>query len=889
NLETIIFADGTTEIPAGAARDCKNLKNVIIPEGVTSIGYRAFIHDSSLESIVLPSTIKSIGSDAFNDCKNLKIIHIPKKTLSIASDSFSSSNNVTIYGYENSYAQTYALDNDIPFVVLDDEEEETGNGFNLKNNGHCIINAASSFSYDSWTNWFGIAGYKIPLERYQEVFGKKYTKHIYQQNISAWGGNCFGMSTSSVLFYKGKLTTTDYTHDVSTLTAGGYDDMTSSDGQYYLRLKNNSELTKLIERYQIWQGSNEFYRSYAKDVLNYNIDTSAETFTNIVSKIKTTREPFLVLVHWKSGGKNVGHALVVDSSRTPTDIGDGWVRIYLYDPNNPYYEYFDGKTPDSSYLQAENRYLDVNTTNGKWKMAAMVNGNGNSTTSIGYDASGNKITGSSIVFVDANDYPIDFNTKATFTSPDDSTSISYASDNFEVYDANSKLVYKMTNGENTYINTDKVSEYVDYAYIEGMDTGFANGKLILNKGTYTVNVNKGAVAYMSDGDYAGIVANGKTTVKNSGSTTLSVQSDSSTDVNVVIEDAAASNYTSIDTTLLVDDSGCEISLDGSKLNIQTEDEQKIDVAVITYENETEMTNISSADISDLDVTNISVTGILLNKSTLSMKVGESFDFVAAVLPSDAIAYKLNWSSSDTNVATVSADGKVKALAAGTSNISVSVNGVTATCVVTVTSGNTDNGNADSNGNNGNKNDSNTSSDQNSQPVTSDMFVKSGDKLSKGKVTYKVINAENNTVEYFKTKSMSTKISIPATVKLNGITYRVTKISDNALKGHVKLKTLIIGKNVVTIGKNAFGGCKALKSITISSKITKIGANAFKGCKKLKMITVKSTKLTKNGLKNALKGSSVTTIKLAGTAKKKYKKYVKYFAKSNCGRKVYIKK
>lgn len=53
-----------------------------------------------------------------------------------------------------------------------------------------------------------------------------------------------------------------------------------------------------------------------------------------------------------------------------------------------------------------------------------------------------------------------------------------------------------------------------------------------------------------------------------------------------------------------------------------------------------------------------------------------------------------------NVATVSADEKVKAVAAGTSNISVGVNGVTTTCVVTVTGGNADHGNADSNGNNG---------------------------------------------------------------------------------------------------------------------------------------------------------------------------------------------
>lgn len=179
--------------------------------------------------------------------------------------------------------------------------------------------------------------------------------------------------------------------------------------------------------------------------------------------------------------------------------------------------------------------------------------------------------------------------------------------------------------------------------------------------------------------------------------------------------------------------------------------------------------------------------------------------------------------------------------------------------------------------------------KNNKPNVNLKKVKIGDRVSIGRVTYKITNLKKKTVEYFKTKSTSAKISIPATVKLNGITFKVTRISDNAFKNRVKLKTLIIGKNVITIGENAFCGCQALKTFTISSKITKIGANAFKGCRKLKTITIKSTKLTKNGLKNALKGSSVTTIKLTEASKKKYKRYVKYFTKSNCGKNVQIKK
>ena len=49
---------------------------------------------------------------------------------------------------------------------------------------------------------------------------------------------------------------------------------------------------------------------------------------------------------------------------------------------------------------------------------------------------------------------------------------------------------------------------------------------------------------------------------------------------------------------------------------------------------------------------------------------------------------------------------------------------------------------------------------------------------------------------------------------------------------------------------------------------------------------KTTKLTKSGVKNSLKGSSVKTVKVK---KSKVKKYKKIFKKKNCGKKVKVKK
>ena len=88
-----------------------------------------------------------------------------------------------------------------------------------------------------------------------------------------------------------------------------------------------------------------------------------------------------------------------------------------------------------------------------------------------------------------------------------------------------------------------------------------------------------------------------------------------------------------------------------------------------------------------------------------------------------------------------------------------------------------------------------------------------------------------------------KVTIPAAVTIDGITYKVTDIAPNAFKGCKKLKKITIGAGVTTIGKKAFTGCKHLKNIIIKSKkLKKIGKNAFKGINKTAKIKVPKNKL-----------------------------------------------
>ncbi len=85
--------NSTSAIPWCANREA--IKKIVIENGVTSIGWGAFYGCSNLTSITIPEGVTSIGSSAFANCPNL-----------------------TITGYTGSAAETYAGENNIPFVSL---------------------------------------------------------------------------------------------------------------------------------------------------------------------------------------------------------------------------------------------------------------------------------------------------------------------------------------------------------------------------------------------------------------------------------------------------------------------------------------------------------------------------------------------------------------------------------------------------------------------------------------------------------------------------------------------------------------------------------------------------------------------------------------------------
>lgn len=84
---------------------------------------------------------------------------------------------------------------------------------------------------------------------------------------------------------------------------------------------------------------------------------------------------------------------------------------------------------------------------------------------------------------------------------------------------------------------------------------------------------------------------------------------------------------------------------------------------------------------------VPVTGVALSETSLNLKVGDSAQLNATVIPEDADNKKVTWNSSDSSVVTVDNTGSLTALRAGTAVITVTTEdgGYTASCAVTVES------------------------------------------------------------------------------------------------------------------------------------------------------------------------------------------------------------
>ena len=196
--------------------------------------------------------------------------------------------------------------------------------------------------------------------------------------------------------------------------------------------------------------------------------------------------------------------------------------------------------------------------------------------------------------------------------------------------------------------------------------------------------------------------------------------------------------------------------------------------------------------------NIAVTGVYI-KSATNILLGNTETLYAEIMPPNASDQDVTWRSNNTAVATVSANGRVNAIAAGIAIITVTTDdgGKTAYCNVTVTGG-------------GQTNPGNINAE----------FLYTG--------------GFNITITGY--TGPGGNVTIPASIDGKVVSY----IGRNAFQGCTSLTSVTIPNTVSMIEENAFQGCTSLTSVTIPNSVARIGTIAFCSCPSLTSVTFQGT-------------------------------------------------
>ncbi|BAR52016.1 surface antigen BspA [Tannerella forsythia KS16] len=87
-LASVTIPNGVTAIADGVFASCAALKSVTLPDGLQTIGKNAFFRCRSLTNLTIPKNVTTIGQSAFTECTALKSITIPNSVTAIADGVF---------------------------------------------------------------------------------------------------------------------------------------------------------------------------------------------------------------------------------------------------------------------------------------------------------------------------------------------------------------------------------------------------------------------------------------------------------------------------------------------------------------------------------------------------------------------------------------------------------------------------------------------------------------------------------------------------------------------------------------------------------------------------------------------------------------------------------
>ncbi|MBO4933588.1 MAG: leucine-rich repeat protein [Clostridia bacterium] len=118
-LESIVVPESVTRFESSVFGGCRNLKSVVIKGSVKYL-FSAFDGCTNLETVVLAEGVEQVVVNTFFRCSSLKTVFFPKSVNYIAEKAFEYSPELVMCVYENTYSHEYAVENDIPYYIIDD-------------------------------------------------------------------------------------------------------------------------------------------------------------------------------------------------------------------------------------------------------------------------------------------------------------------------------------------------------------------------------------------------------------------------------------------------------------------------------------------------------------------------------------------------------------------------------------------------------------------------------------------------------------------------------------------------------------------------------------------------------------------------------------------------
>ena len=315
-LSSVSLPSTLTSIKGSAFADCEKLKNLALPENIMAIEYAAFRRCTSLTELTLSEKVSNLGVEAFEGCTGLKKVTILSKDISIGTHAFGSCTNLTAVYFKGNAPE------------FPEEDQKTGTYANAAFEGDTLTayfpagNAtwtesvrqnyggtvtwvpemgevgldSLTYKFSNSTTGFGYsAGYFIPLKNYQRMFGvNTLSDTLYlKDKKKGWGGNCYGMSSTSGIFNGTDNSLWPYSFQVN---AGRVYDLGTSDKSSGLGIT----VRDFIECMQISQDG-----SASANLRNENMNKLNE-LVNQVKLVKDTGKPVLLCIYGLADGSKSG-------------------------------------------------------------------------------------------------------------------------------------------------------------------------------------------------------------------------------------------------------------------------------------------------------------------------------------------------------------------------------------------------------------------------------------------------------------------------------------------------------------------------------------------------------------------------------------------------------